>query len=578
MAGARFMTLPLPPPLAPWSPHLALFPIDLALELGAIVRRLDSALGPPITTRHRGDDPDGFDGIVHNGPYDRMLHSEWLLADEMPDEFLRRAVMREQLFFRIAHRSPLDELMSVALYDAGPTQIGAPRTLHIALLIVLARRCAERNGRLRWAVLQETPRRLYDHVDADAVLDLLRLHTAREVSEEDLDAWNDLLPHGDRRHRETWMIGGERLGRLVDTHAHLREVSQVEIREAIDVKSRDIDVRVRDARGGRRSLTLRLPAEREVIRLLRNPFDPLPHAPADVRAVEPSGAMFFAADGKRVIARAPNGGIYVHVIRQEECVSTKEYQARAGEPVIAAGWGKRQGGTSIAVVDWRRTRLRVGTLHRQQPGAIVETNGTFAWHMSDLLSPIAWTHASDELFIDCNNVCWMTATGKGLVLRVTDRVFALTTYNGLAHLAKHDGGWKIIRVEKDALTVAASFEGNGTHAFFGTGSPDSGESGLFALEQSPGLWLAAGETLRNYACPPNARVIGVTALRWTKGPALVVAEENAISVLAGTSIKQVCQTVRPITVAACDTSGPRAAYVTDRRLRVVALEPKGTRR
>ena len=47
-------------------------------------------------------EPDGYDGIASRGIYERLVTSEWLLADEEPDEFDRRAAMGEHTFTRLA--------------------------------------------------------------------------------------------------------------------------------------------------------------------------------------------------------------------------------------------------------------------------------------------------------------------------------------------------------------------------------------------------------------------------------------------------------------------------------------------
>ncbi|HSF40711.1 MAG TPA: hypothetical protein VLT87_13030, partial [Thermoanaerobaculia bacterium] len=135
------MTVELPRPLAPWRPWLAIFPRDLALSLGPVLQRLSFAVGPLRMERASGEgDPDGFDGLAQRGPYERLLPSEWLLADEAPEEFLRRAAGGEHTFLHLARPVPGGSHLSVALFDAGPGQLGSPRIAQLAALIVLARR------------------------------------------------------------------------------------------------------------------------------------------------------------------------------------------------------------------------------------------------------------------------------------------------------------------------------------------------------------------------------------------------------------------------------------------------------
>src|ERR1044072_224038 len=72
----------LPPPLAPWASLLDLFPHELAVALGPWVQRLDRAIGPMRVPHGAGQgEPDGYDGLTRRGLYERLLVSEWLLAE-----------------------------------------------------------------------------------------------------------------------------------------------------------------------------------------------------------------------------------------------------------------------------------------------------------------------------------------------------------------------------------------------------------------------------------------------------------------------------------------------------------------
>ncbi len=118
----------LPPAIAPWGPELAMFHDELALALGGLVARVAHAIGPlPSATRDARDEPDGFGGLARRGPYERLLLTEWLLANELPDEFVRRAVSAEHAFLELEHLSPAIARRTIAVFDAGPSQLGAPR-------------------------------------------------------------------------------------------------------------------------------------------------------------------------------------------------------------------------------------------------------------------------------------------------------------------------------------------------------------------------------------------------------------------------------------------------------------------
>lgn len=576
------MTLQLPDALAPWRQTLSLFSAELAIELGGMVRRLASAIGPPVAARHRGDDPDGYDGIAQSGPYDRMLQSEWLLADEMPDEFLRRAIMREQLFFRIARRSPLDELFSVALLDAGPTQLGAPRVAHLALLIVLAQRCAERGGVFRWGVLQEHPRRVYERLDVDTVRAMLDLRSAHEVDEAALDEWLDVLPHGDQRHRETWMIGGPRLARLVERHARaseqgrdFRESAMIAIDEPLDSRTRVLQTRIQRGGGRTQELLLPLPSENATVRLLRDPFSVAP-APV-VRTPMVPEEFFFTANGSNLIAREPRGGLLLYKLR--DGARPKQYEPMIGYPVIGAGGGKQRG-ASLAIT--QSGRLILAAIHGQTNRELLKVPPSFpldAEGERKQLHPMVplGHYMVDYAFIDVHGTCWVTRVGKETVAPVAENVAALEMFGGCANIARRSGDeWVIEGVDGDKTRLLARYPGSGTRAFFGSPASDSEHDGLvMALEQSVDRWTVATlKEVHTVTCPPDARVIGVTALKKQPRPSLVYADRFTIFVSLGNTWETMVKATLPITAAVVDASGPRVAYRTGDELFVFALDQR----
>src|SRR5205814_2319608 len=92
-------------------------------------QRLALAIGPLRDSRSaRAGEIDGLDGLARRGSYERLLLSEWLLLDEAPDEFLRRAAASEHAFLHLQRRQPGRTRRSIALLDAGPP-IAAPDDL-----------------------------------------------------------------------------------------------------------------------------------------------------------------------------------------------------------------------------------------------------------------------------------------------------------------------------------------------------------------------------------------------------------------------------------------------------------------
>lgn len=149
------MSSELPPGLRPWAESLAFLTVEAALHLGPLVRRIDT-----LVRRHDAGDaergePDGYGGLSTRGQPEQLLLSEWLLADELPMEFLRRAASRELLYVRPVARASRPRGKVAVLFDAGPDQLGAARLVQLAALVVLHRRALARGTGLVVGVLGE---------------------------------------------------------------------------------------------------------------------------------------------------------------------------------------------------------------------------------------------------------------------------------------------------------------------------------------------------------------------------------------------------------------------------------------
>ena len=165
----------------------ALFPEDIALVLGRMVVQLADLIGGWRLDQGGAETPNGYDGVVLRGDYERLLTSEWLLLDELPEEFLRRAVSREHMFLRRACQGSAAARRCMALFDCGAEQLGAPRIAQIAILIVLGQRAEKLGASFEWGVLQAPVATLRNSVGAAQVHDLLRSRYARPVSPEDVE-------------------------------------------------------------------------------------------------------------------------------------------------------------------------------------------------------------------------------------------------------------------------------------------------------------------------------------------------------------------------------------------------------
>src|ERR1043165_7769803 len=184
----------LPPSLAPWSAYLRIFPEEVSLALGPIIQRLAMLIGSPLPRLNENEgETDGFDGLNRRGTYERLLLSEWMLADEIEHEFMRRAVMGEHLFLNRAHSAPVGTRASLALFDTGPSQLGSPRIAHIAALIVLANRADSAGSSFSWGVLQQSETPAFREVNAATIMTLLNARCYSEVSDTQIRAWEEQL-------------------------------------------------------------------------------------------------------------------------------------------------------------------------------------------------------------------------------------------------------------------------------------------------------------------------------------------------------------------------------------------------
>lgn len=194
----------LPPGIEPWGEALAALTPALATALLPMVHALDDLIGRRHSTAGDEGPPDGYDGLAARGVPERLLMSEWLLADELPLEFLRRAATGELLYLAQARRRPLRAGRVVALVDNGPDQLGAPRLAQLAALVVLHRRARASGTELAVGVLGRDPETWIEG-DVAGVLRAWRSDRVhRAATAADVAARDAALRPGD----EAWVLAG----------------------------------------------------------------------------------------------------------------------------------------------------------------------------------------------------------------------------------------------------------------------------------------------------------------------------------------------------------------------------------
>ena len=349
-----------PAALASWEPYLRLFPdAELGAALAPLAQRLNAALGP-MRTRDRTNegDPDGFSDIGRRGPYDRLLLSEWLLADEATDEFLRRAAMGEHGFLQLARRTRTGGRVSFALLDAGPSQIGGPRIAHIALLIVLARRAEAAKARFEWAILQRPDGEPTVGLSESSIRLLLTARTSQSPTPEMWERWRERAA-AQSDVDDFWAIGGDRIARLASNDG----AASVLVRDEIDPETNQVSAHVHRPGRSNSHLLLTLPSDTLCARLLRDPFTASATAPTYTRShVAPASNLLFTPSGGKVIARAQSGGLIAYPVPNSPRSGPgypKVYQHHARQKILAAG---RVGRAYVIVTRPTPDRLLVSCL------------------------------------------------------------------------------------------------------------------------------------------------------------------------------------------------------------------------
>lgn len=378
-------TMPLPHALQGWAPWLSWFAPELAAQIGPLLMRLHPLLGRFKGQRQDGPhEPDGVGDLRRKGSYERLLTSEWLLATEMPDEFLRRAASSEHLFLSPQPRARSADKLIVALFDTGPWQLGAPRLAQMALWIVLARRAVEVGGELRWGTLQRPGqwRAAASPEDLQTFLAARHLESAQVELASTWTAW--LAEHADGM-GECWGIGHDPEG-LHSAFTHSIQLRRQLAGEALDVRLK--------AASALRTMQLPMPEPAAGVRLLKGYLQTPP--PAEVSVVSNESKLslrfdpIFDLSGQRVaVPLLDESGVMVfHVATSSHKRGRPRRQtwAQGAKPLAAAFTGKLLGAAlhhAQRLNFWPRPEIGAAPIPSKDAFDAVPGRGT--------LLPMAWT-------------------------------------------------------------------------------------------------------------------------------------------------------------------------------------------
>lgn len=576
----------LPRALAPWAQELAIFPPDVGATLGPMIERLAAAIGPLRRhSQHQTGDPDGLAGLTRRGSYERLLISEWLLADELPDEFVRRAVMGEHLFLQLARRAPVAAQGSLALFDVGPDQLGAPRLAQLATLIVLARRATAANAGFSWGVWQKPEYPLWNEVNHAAVQAWLYARSPYEADADTWALWQEkcaALPDLD----DVWLIGGERLLRLTGN----ARPAVVCVQDVYEPDVRQLSVSLRRRSQPPRELTLTLPAENDCIRVLRDPFASAAARPLKTQRA-PVSNLVFSASSSKLFARGRDGGVIAYPIPTSPRAGTgfpRLYTPRHSGSVIAVN----RFGRAVMMFCQRDNRLRIEyqgkSSFRHLEGEYVSLTGeqSFALPSAEhalqpLLSLSNGSTMNSFWVTDDNDVLYrlgplheqqrqgQAATATGIIQHVTRQTLAVASVLGhIVYVAQtlSDDRWSVVSQALNGEVISRPLDVQPRQAFFGYGGSLAHEKfGLLAVEQ-PDHWLIISKRA-DMQLPKlsSETVVGVIQNpKITVEPSLVVLWGNQRTLqLHGKFRSDVLLTAdEPIAYVTISSKLPYLAYVT----------------
>ena len=491
----------LPASLAPWSKQLSVFPNELSMAIGPLVQRIAAAIDPLHLEDMPGDDdPDGFDGLVNRGSYERLIASDWLLADEIPEEFERRATMREHLFLKTAKRDRAHGLGSVVLFDSGPDQLGSPRLAHLAILVVLIRRADRARANFAWRTLQNPGLPFLHGASESEIIELLRARTSANVSDSMLNDWI-LRSLETNRSEEIWLVGGERLHQISPHHV----VSRVKVDDVLEPQVRQVSVEIQRPKGRPRRVLLDLPDNGVCARLLRDPYQVRVSIPRKLSTMVRSSGLIFAHGGRRLFATTGDGTLMSFPVPNspwDTPGNAKRHTLGNIGRIVAAN----RLGRSTIIVSVEEISLRISYVGKESYPP--------AGHYFLRLDQFAWPRESNQPLVfpcvrspvpqgDKSSVFVLDASGNLFHLkREADEPVALLEQSGVLALTSREGIPAYVSVDKARNTVEYTSMGREPfrgvvlsgaegveQAFFGFGAHAQAPFCLLAIQKSPTRWL-----------------------------------------------------------------------------------------
>jgi hypothetical protein len=576
MAGAIDMAqIELPLALSPWAPYLGLFPAPLNVSIGSLVQRLDRLLGPDRTTHFSdSEEPEGYDGIARRGSYERLLISEWLLAQEIPDEFLRRAANNEQAFLELARKSPVGQKSMLALFDCGPNQLGSPRLVHLAMLIILARRAEALGCTLKWGLLNLPAAKLEEGLTIDGTNILLRSRQTREVGPTDVELWQERL---NSDWQNTWIVAGRRTQKLVKKQPRAR----LQIDDVLEPDRRAVYINF--SQPGKRQLefNLPLPEEEHCAQLLRNPFnvafltrgrkiDPSSSLSSEGRLVCNGSDNFLVPGETPDVLFAYRGPRHLNGGQ----IKQRQYRSRNHKPIIAAAIKVPQMPPVLITSTERNDALAMEIIGRKSSPSLIELGLPFELIKQEHHSVSACVASPlkvDELWVLLGQHLIAIRTWENnaqTCIEIDNEVIALKARGPQVTYAKQTAdGTQVITKERGKAPTVMKLPQEVADIYLG----DGGNRGLERLgliawqsEMDHSWWLTDRYGSVVIELEDGDTVLGVCG-RFKTPPfsALLVRSANQeVLKLVGATERAVIQTNGSIITSACTGANSLVAYAT----------------
>ncbi len=561
----------LPKGIAHWEKQLAIFPEDVALALGALAARLAIVLDLPGTQRSRRDEPDGFAGLSRRGSYERLLLSEWLLQEELPDEFIRRAMAGEHSFLERAHRSDAAASRAVVLFDVGSDQLGGPRVVQLAVLITLARRAEAAGQSFAWGIVQDENATLHEGVTESGVRGFVTHRSIRRSTAADVTRWRAAL--GARVWSERWLVGGDRL----EEFAAELEAHRVAISEVLELESTNrVQARVFHRGTARpRETTLVLPPARTAVQILRDPLAASATRQTPSGRLAPSSPLLFSPDGRRLWAIGERGELVtIQVPNSPRAAQGQVTATRLGDSGSIVAVGQARSKKRTVAVTWDDHHH---VLH------VLSKRGHVVTQSIPLRAPAGYSLRSSGLrplgVVDVDHVLWMDGDGAlveamagELVIRGDFKAIASRPLpKGLALIAREPRPPHVVAA-RARTRAPAELERNGvqllaptlaSEAFFG----DARDADVFVYRRSEKTWtLVRRQESTHVQIPDGAVCVGcVERLSPTVQTFVVVllAGRTRIALMASRIQEVVVETTTPIVSLTVSDVSRDIVYLTE---------------